>query len=178
MRFFQVDEKQESYKQPIIKILICTAVCTLCVCRGYLFPIENTAIRVIVSILCFLIIIPAILCLELSFCELIMVSENKKKKRDIHIPIAPTDGKRMSCAEVFAMIDQNDIIDIKINYQGRHVSIGSSSDYHRGRDKFFDKRFYISIREFLTPESFLVELESYAVDGHLLVWEIDGIKQQ
>lgn len=86
MKLFEVQTKLTSYRYPIAKIVVCIVLIVLCLCRNSIFPAPPEWVNVVLSVVCFGITIPAILCIYISVGELFHTYSNRRnaarKKKD------------------------------------------------------------------------------------------------
>lgn len=80
MKIFEMQQGLTSYKYPIIKLLICTVLVLVCIFRRSLFVITIKWLDICVSVLATALCIAALLCIEISCCEMLQVYINRKKK--------------------------------------------------------------------------------------------------
>ena len=168
-----INKELTSYTYPIIKLIICIIFIALLCLRGDLFPLSRTA----TAIIGWVALAPAlfgIYCIYISVFELFKVHENRKKaKRN---PSAlPT--KSVDQQEILRLVRENDIVEIEALHNKQIVHLGTSAESHAGSSRFFNKRFYIDDREYLTEEEFIQAIAPYLDHRETVqVYTIDGLK--
>lgn len=171
---FRVDDTLKSYTYPIIKCLICIVLLLFLMNTGRFFYIEKTIWRFIVGAICVCIGFSSILCICISVAEMIIIHDNRPKKDNVSIKEIE-ECKMYPIDEVMSLVNNNDIIEIRIISNRKIVEIGSSSDSNVGSSKFFDKLFYIGEKEFESLDDFQKELLLYSDNGQISITLIDGV---
>lgn len=83
-------------------------------------------------------------------------------------------GVMMSDAVVRKLLEENSIIELDVLEEGRAIKIGTSSDYQRDSDMFFDKRYYIDNQEYQDINQVMKALQ-WTKENEIEVSLIDGI---
>ena len=81
MKIFELQTKLTSYSYPLIKITISIMIVLFSVFRNHLFTISLMPLNILVTLLCFIATLAAILCTYISMGELFYVWNNKKKQK-------------------------------------------------------------------------------------------------
>lgn len=171
MKLFELQRDLKSYAYPVKKILACLVVLFLCFKRNRIFCFSSLWIEYLVTAICLaVIIIPSILIIEISICELYQVRENRKKNS-----INSMELKRFSVDEIVDIAFKNDIIEIDICYDSGFLKIGTSSDSKYSSPVFKNKLYYIGDKNFETLELFECELNECFPSGCIEVFSVDGL---
>ncbi|MBQ6707324.1 MAG: hypothetical protein IJM97_00090 [Clostridia bacterium] len=170
MKWFQFNSELDSYTYPIVKIVVCIFLVIITINRGHFLNFENIFITILSVVIC----VASILCIYISFAEIISTYENREKIRT-SLNIEKMPSKAYSVDEIIFMLDRNDIIEIQILVDKKIVEIGSSSDCNVGDRHFFDKRYYIGKKEFESIDEFKTVFVSLFSNGPVKVVSIDGI---
>lgn len=170
MKLFELHADLKSYQYPLIKIFVCLAIIAFSVTRGYYLPISVAWLDFVVTLICFALAFPGILCLIISVFELFQTYENRKEK----VPDL-SKTKPLAIDTVVKMVRENAIIDIEACADGEIVKIGASADCKYASAVFTDKRFYLSDVEYETLGQFTDALTKKFPDGTIPVSKIDDI---
>ena len=81
MKIFELNTKLTSYSYPLAKIIISIMVVLFCIFRNHIFTISLKPLNFLVTLICFVVTLAAILCTYISVGELFYVRKNKKSKR-------------------------------------------------------------------------------------------------
>ena len=81
MKIFELQTKLTSYSYPLIKMTISIMIVLFSVFRNHLFTISLMPLNILVTLLCFIATLAAILCTYISIGELFYVWNNKKKQK-------------------------------------------------------------------------------------------------
>ncbi len=81
MKIFELQTKLNSYSYPLIKIIISVMIILFSVFRNQLFTISLQSLDFLVTLLCLVATLAAILCTYISIGELFYVWSNKKKQK-------------------------------------------------------------------------------------------------
>ena len=174
MKIFHVNEDNESYIYPILKIFVCTVLIIIFINRKRMIQIDNEVINIVIGVLCTVIGIACIYCVIISAYELSQVHANRVKGTALSDAVI-ANGKAYAMDEIVPLVENNDIVEVQILSKNRMVKIGASSDCKNGSSKFFDKLYYIDGETFQNIEDFKSGLLSYATDGQIAVISIDGM---
>lgn len=174
MNIFHVDENLKTYTYPVVKILVLTLIILVFINRGYIIHIENKIVDEIVGVLCGIVSIVCIYCIYVSVFEIDAVHDNHKKTDNISAE-AMEKSELYSVDEIVSMVNNNDIIEIRIISNGEIIETGSSSDCKAGSSKFFDKLFYVDKKEFTRIEDFKDAIQLYSDSGQTTIISIDGV---
>lgn len=174
MDIFHVNKNNKSYAYPILKIVVCIVLIILFIKRDSIIHIDNKTVNIVIGILCTAIGLVCIYCAEISICELLQVKENRSEAMALSDSIV-AGCKRYTVNDIVSLAESNDIIEIRIAFNNRAITIGTSSDCKNGSSKFFDKLYYIGNKEFEDAEDFKSGLLKYTVNGEIAVIAIDGI---
>lgn len=170
MKLFELQRDLKSYVYPVKKILVCLLVLFLCFERNKIFNFSSLWIEYLVTAICLLIIIPCILIIEISICEMYQVRENREK-----INISSIEIKRFSVDEIVDIAFKNDIIEMDICYDDGFLKIGTSSDSKYSSPVFKDKLYYVGDKDFETVELFRSALKEHFPYGSIDVFSVDGL---
>ena len=80
MKIFELNTKLTSYSYPLAKIIISVLIVLFCIFRNNLFTIALKQLNFLVTLICFVATLAAILCTYISVGELFYVWKNKKKQ--------------------------------------------------------------------------------------------------
>lgn len=80
MKIFQLKEDVRSYTYSILKIIVCVVLIVLLINRDCIVSIENETIDLVIGILCAAVGLACILCIYISFAEMIQAHDNRKKE--------------------------------------------------------------------------------------------------
>lgn len=170
MKIFEPDFNITSAKKPIAKMIISVLVIITLMNRGHIYDIQNGFIRVIETIMCTLFGTYCIFCVYLSIAELINLWE---KKSDAKIDCKNVKTTKYSVDELVQMAEENDVLIIKLIYQGKMIKVGAASDLKPGSSEFFDKQYFIEEKEFKSIDEFKIKLEQYAHNGSVDVYTLE-----
>ncbi len=173
MNCFQVNSHLKSYTYPLVKIIIFISIIIIAIYRDKFFTLNNSLMEFIAGIICLCIVVGCILCIYISFAELILTHENREKVKADIATIAKS-GTEISIREIMSLVLSNDIIELHVLVNEKIVEIGSSSDCDPGSSKFFDKKFFIDEKEFETGDEFENELKTLANQKKFNIISIDG----
>ena len=81
MKIFELNTKLTSYSYPLAKIIISVMIVLFSIFRNNVFTISLKQINFLVTLICFLATLAAILCIYISIGELFYVRKNKKKQK-------------------------------------------------------------------------------------------------
>ena len=79
MKFFEVQTKRTSYAYPVIRITVSLLIILFSVTRNKFFTISIGVLNFLVTLLCFIATLSAILCIYIAVAELFYVRKNKKQ---------------------------------------------------------------------------------------------------
>ena len=78
---FELNLTRRDYKSPIIRMVISIAL-AMAVCLARLsVTISNTALNVIISLICIAVVVMSILCFFIASVECLQVGDNRKKDK-------------------------------------------------------------------------------------------------
>ena len=146
----------------------------LLIFRNKFLHINQMIWEIIEGVFCVALGIACILCIEISFAQLLVVHDNRLKKQELTSK-QTEKVRRFPIEKIISLSRDNDIIEFKIVSKGTCLNIGASSDNKPGDSVFFDKLYYIGNREYDNLESFMEELKKYSIDGQISVVLIDGL---
>lgn len=172
-KLFELQTDLTSYTYPLTKVIICLLIIPALIFRNHFIHFSSAWAATAFTVLCFVIMVANILCLEISVGEMMETYWNRKENKSQPLE---ADSKLYTLDEIVHMAEICDIIEIKLYANGSAVIIGSSADSKPGRSDLFDKRYYVGKEEFPDISGFKNALRSYAVDGKLSVLAIDGIQ--
>ncbi len=172
MKLFEVQTDLTSYTYPVVKIIICLAVISLSLLRNMIFQLSNTWVNVTVTLLCFVLTIPSILCLYISVGEVFHTSANRNRKNANY---QSSEIKHLAIGEIIKMVSENDIVEIEVCKDNKIIKIGASAECEYTSFVFKDKLFYLSNSEYETVELFTKALLELFPDGSIPVLKIDGL---
>lgn len=99
-----------------------------------------------------------------------MFSFFKKKALDT------SQSEKIAMSALMKLMEENDILEIKLLLNEKVVRIGVSSDFdHRRKPDFFDKRYYIDDQEYLSPAAFSSAFSQLSSPIMQTVLLIDGV---
>lgn len=81
MKIFEVQTKLTSYSYPLIKIIVSVMIILFSIFRNQLLTISPKSLNLLVTLLCLIATLAAILCIYISVGELFYVLRNKKKQK-------------------------------------------------------------------------------------------------
>ena len=142
MKFFKVRTELKSYLLPIVKIVMLIILIVIMIFRKKLIPIKNEFVDIILSIVCFILLIISILSLYCSVAEIFYVYENRNNLK-LSFQGEISIGKLKTVEDIIFLLEQNDIIEIEIRSNDDIIKIGASSDFKQSNGVFFDKKYYI-----------------------------------
>ena len=174
LNLFRVDDAMSTYTYPLMKIVICIAIIPLLIFRDHFIHIEQLIGEIIFGVVCVELGIACILCIEISFAQLLVVHDNRSKNKKLTSKQIE-EGEWIPIEKIVTLSRDNDIIEIKVVSKGVCINIGASSDNRPGDSIFFDKLYYIGNQEYDSLEVFMEELKKYSIDGQIPVVSIDGV---
>lgn len=171
MKIFEPQTSLKSVAYPVVKIVICLLLILLCISRNQLFNIELHWLNVLLSVLCFLVVLLSIFCICISAYEIFNFIEHRDNQcTNID------NAQPINIEEVIRIVNDNDIVQLKIVFHNSVLLIGSSSDCKNGSNVFFDKKYYIGDNEFNSLCEFQEHIQQYATNNSLSVISVDDIK--
>mgnify|MGYP000006699218 CR=1 FL=1 len=173
-KIFEADDTLESYKAPILKMIISIIIIILVLISGRLINIDNRVIDIITRLMGAQIIILCILRVYISWSEFSMVQDNRDKKNANYQKFLKM-AINISLEKTLSIIFDNDIIGFEILYNEKIINIGASSDSNNGSSKFFDKHYFINDNEFEDFEEFKLKIMEYSTNDMILVARIDEV---
>mgnify|MGYP004502156411 FL=1 len=172
MKFFRVNGNINSYWLPILKIVISIILIVIVLCLNSHFRDEKTITRVVAGAICVVLIIGSVLCIYLSVAEVLIAHDNRTKNvKDIDAIVEKS--RLYSTEEIVSIVNDNDIIALRIISNGEIIEIGASADNKPGSSVFFDKLYYIGDREFEHIGDFEKNLQALSDNGKVVVISID-----
>ena len=81
MKIFELNTKLTSYSYPLAKIIISVIIVLLSIFRYNIFTISLKQLNFLVTLICFVATLAAILCTYISIGELFCVWKNKWKQK-------------------------------------------------------------------------------------------------
>lgn len=172
MKIFRINENINSYWRPILKMVISIILVVIVLCLNSHFQNEKTITRVVVGAICVVLIIGSVLCIYLSMAEILIAHDNRTKNvKDIDAVVGKS--KLYSTDEIVSIVNDNDIIALKIISNGEIIEIGASADNKPGSSAFFDKLYYIDDKEFEHIDDFGKNLQAFSDNGNVVVISID-----
>ena len=136
---FKCSEKIRSYTYPVIKIVLCILLIIFLINRNHFFVIHSSVWKIVVGIICFQIVILAVLCIYISAAEMILLHERRAAAAVSALP----EGRDYRVDDLVSLLESNDIIEITAAADGKVIRFGASSDCRPGDAHFFDKTYYI-----------------------------------
>ena len=166
-------EDVSSYRYPIVK-LITSAIIVVAACnRTCIFERLNVKAGPVVNILFAIVGVAAIRCIYTGIAEIAIYHEEShkrhsgKKKKPTHLYSVEALGK---------MIEENDIIEIVVQYGEQQIEIGASAESDRSSGEFYNKEYYIEDQGFGSFREFDQKLAGMFPNGtQIPVVTIDGI---
>ena len=168
-KLFTSDEEQTKYWIPITKMLGSAAIIAFSFLQGDLLS-KGTFLM---KLLFYCMAIATLACIYLflfSLLDLTAVWENNHPKADS--ALKPVKYQQQA---IVKMACDNDIIEFKVWLNEKAVKLGSSSDYDRKTDKFFDKLYYIGKAEYKTAIEFADAMHEVNGNKGFDVISIDGV---
>ena len=172
---FGVNETIHSYWYPLIKIVICLFFLTITFFINRIIVTDSNLLRIIMTIIAFIILICSILAIYVSIGEMIIIHDKNSntKEQMQHCEYKTVDA---SIDQVLDLLRNNDCMDIKVLIDSRIVHIGSASDNNVKDNIFFNKAYYIYDNWYETVEPFAKALTRLSIfDNNLKIIEIDGL---
>lgn len=163
----------KKYIFPIIKILVSIVIILVIGSRNRFIYISNPVKSEVVNIICGLVGFFCILQIYLSVAGIISIREADSKALPENI--ASLNYREYHIDEVILLVENNDIIDLRIISNNKIFSIGASSDCKSGSSTFFDKLYYINSENFTSIDIFKSHLLSLVHDKMLKVISIDDL---
>ena len=163
----------KKYIYPFFKILVSVLLILLMGNRNRFIYISNPITQHVVNSICGLIGVFCILQIYLSAANIIKIHEAFVKTSSK--AATSTTHKNFHIDEIIALVERNDIIDIRIIAHNKTISIGASSDCNVENSTFFNKLYYVNDEHFSTIDSFKVCLISISCDNLIKVISIDDI---
>ncbi len=166
-------EDVSSYRYPIVK-LITSAIIVVAACnRTSIFERLDVKAGPVVNILFAIVGVAAIRCIYTGIAEIAIYHEEShkrhsgKKKKPTHLYSVEALGK---------MIEENDIIEIVVQYGEQQIEIGASAESDRSSGEFYNKEYYIEDQGFGSFREFDQKLAGMFPNGtQIPVVTIDGI---
>lgn len=173
---FRVDTSLNSYTYPIVKIIVFLSLIVLGINRNQICQIHysSSTLEEIISILFGAAGVASIFCIYIAVAEIIYTSENRENMTKLSA-MQSAKGKLYPINTIVSLINRNDIIEIRIAFQGEAIVIGASSDCKAGSTRFYDKHFYIGKQEYEKIDDFVLALPSYSENEGIFVLSIDGV---
>ena len=178
MMEFEVRPKK---RNAIIKILVCVVIMVLNFIIGVnpflktLINDKNLALSVFRTIIHLLIFFGGMHYLEYALTELDEISEELER---IEGKCLSKKTKQYSEEMILNIVKKNDIIEIRLLYEGRGIDIGAASDSTPSHRDFFDKIYFIediNRMEYEDIDQFREEARKYMNGEFYDVVSIDGI---
>ena len=170
MKLFTLQTNLESYKYPLIKIMICITIILGSIYRDNFIITKVEIIDNFVTFIAVIATLASILCTYISIGELFHVYSNRKNHKEL------TTFKFFLFQEIKKQLLSNDIIEM-VAFSDSIVKFGTSSDCKHSNWNFFDKRFYIDDKEYCSYEEFEYALSILFPNEVVPIIEIDGIRQ-
>ena len=170
MKLFEVQTDLTSFTYPVVKIVICLSVMGFSILRNRIFCISNSWINVAVTVVCFVLTMPSILCLCISIGELFPTCSNRK-----NMDYQSIETKQLTIEAITKIVSENDIVEIEAYADDKIIKIGASSECMYSSSVFEDKLFYISGSEYESIEQFTDALIKLFPNRTVPVWKIDGL---
>lgn len=159
---------------PLIKIAVCLGLLMFSLFRNRIFDISTDWLRTLVSVLCAVLGIAALIGLLLALLE---ADQLFWDRRDGKIAQKRRLGKKklLAVEEILALARENDLIEIQADTPGGVVKLGSASDCKPRSFHFFHKGYYIGKAEYERIEDFEAALRELAPGGYVQVMAIDDV---
>ena len=177
MSVFKVKKDTDSYSYPIIKIIAFIILIAGSIVVRCSVHIANSGLNTAAGIITVLIVCLSVLCVYLSFAEIIVLHERRKNAKEEN-GVFSGKTKDVSVTRIVELATKNDIIDIRALSKGKVIKLGASADQKTGHGGFFDKEYYIEDKAFSDPASFDSELQIISENGNLSVVSIDGVEPE
>ena len=168
-KLFSCNTEQSKYWIPIVKMLGAAIV------YAVLFLMkkptaEDTFLTKIVFECFRVAALASIWVFIMGLCELVLAWDNNHP--DSYSALKPVKYQQQA---IVKMSCDNDIIEFKVWLNEKAVKLGSSSDYDRKTDKFFDKLYYIGKAEYKTAIEFADAMHEVNGNKGFDVISIDGV---
>ena len=173
-KIFEADDTLESYKAPILKMIVSIMIIILVLISRLIINIDNRVIDIIIGLMGVQIIILCILRVGISWNEFSFVQDNRDKKNANYQKFLKM-AINISLEKTLSIYFDNDIIDFDFLYDEKIINIGASSDSNNGSSKFFDKHYFINDNEFEDFEEFKLKLMECSTNNMILVARIDEV---
>lgn len=172
MKIFKCDTSIKNCRYPIAKIVLSCLLIALLVMRGCFFSISSGFWELATGILCAIIVVLSVLCIYISFAEMLLLYERREKK---HFGKAISQSRVFSVSYILSLLEVNDIVEILLACDNRIITVMASSDNRQGSAKFFDKCYHIGDSTFTEFVDFKEAIIPYAIGGEFCIIEIDGV---
>ena len=169
-KLFEPDFEQMNYRVPVLKILAVVAFWFLGFYREEIIVTDSEPLKMIMTVITVALIIPAMYVFVIAIAEIFEIYGNRHP--DSESELQPVKYTQQTILEMAAA---NDIIEFKVWLNEKPIKLGSSSDYDRKTDKFFDKLYYIGKAEYKTDAEFADALHELNGKKSLEVISIDGV---
>lgn len=173
MKRFQVDKEVKSAQKPLIKLLISIAILTVCFFRNRFIPADQVLLTHAATVATLILLVVCFRLIFISITEIgIFVSSRKQEQTEPKEYTEPI--KLWSHEELFAFLQEENIIDLVVENDYGKQRIGTRSDYGRptafAPEQFFDKCYYIEDREYTDFEEFKTAFSQNATDVKIKIW--------
>ena len=168
------NEDINSYKLPVIKVVLFSLIIALLINRKRFVSIDNSLLDAVIGVTCALIAMVCVLCICISICEMLLLHDRREATK-IDLENAIMHSKNYSINSILTLLEENDIIELLALSHGQIIRLGASSNSSPGNSHFFDKNYYVNDEDSVTIEELIKVLSRYSVDGELCVISIDGI---
>ena len=172
MKIFRINKNINSYWRSVLKMVISIILIVIVLCLNSHFRNGTTITKFVAGAICVGLIIGSVLCIYLSVAEILIAHDNRTKNAKVtHAIIGKS--KLYSTDEIVSIVNDNDIVALKIVSNGKVTETGASADNKPGGSAFFDKLYYIDDREFEHIEDFEKKLQAFSDNGNIAVISID-----
>lgn len=151
----------------ISRIFINILVILLLIYRNKIFNITNESIGLIITVIVFILSIFIVLDIYKSIGKMTDIPNSRRRKDDTII-------KRMgSFEEIALMIEKNNILEMIIEVDKKKIKVGCSSDMDHSTGRFFDKKYHINGKEFVSATEFECEFKKIVADKHIKILSLE-----
>ncbi|MBR2615633.1 MAG: hypothetical protein IKC69_03030 [Clostridia bacterium] len=175
MKLLKPNFDRDSYRVPIIKIVLCCIVIGLCCTRNSFLKIDNLLLSFLLTVVSLFLLIISILSISTATTEIIALKERRDYNR-LDPKEAYEKGVDYSLNEILALLKSNEVVEILIVFEKKIVKVGSSAESKPGVSELFNKVYYFKdISCTVSPEEIEKRIEPYGQNGKYRVFSIDGV---
>ena len=142
------------FKHPFVRIAMSVVLLLIFYFRDEIIPADN---KVLIGLGTVVTMIAIVFCMYLIAKSVSELAGAKKMQKVAKISDSDKAIKIWSMAELYAFLEQEDIIDIVIDNDGEKLKIGTAADYRR--HKLVQKWYYIGEVDYSSLSEFQTHLE-------------------